>query len=77
MPVPVSFGAWLVAMHLPITQLLLAPVAPLAIGFGLCALLTQLCIDRFGGPGFHDRKERTAAFDSAAMPDQVLDVRAR
>jgi MFS transporter, AAHS family, 4-hydroxybenzoate transporter len=72
-----SLGAWLVAMHLPVTQLFLAPVVPLAIGFGLCTLLTRLCIGRFGGPGFHDRKERTAVFDSAGVPDQILDVRAR
>jgi MFS transporter, AAHS family, 4-hydroxybenzoate transporter len=75
-------GAWLVGMQLPIAQLFLAPVVPLAVGFVLCVLLTRLCVQRFGGHGFHDavvseRGTRMADFDHAIAPDRTLDARAR
>jgi AAHS family 4-hydroxybenzoate transporter-like MFS transporter len=68
-----SLGAWLVGMHLPIAQLFLAPVVPLAIGFVLCALLTRLCVRRFGGHGFHDLPKREPAeiLDRASVGGQA------
>ncbi|HZC56718.1 MAG TPA: MFS transporter [Xanthobacteraceae bacterium] len=42
-------GAWLIGMHLPISQLFLAPVVPLAAGAVLCFVLMRLCVDRYGG----------------------------
>jgi AAHS family 4-hydroxybenzoate transporter-like MFS transporter len=74
-----SLGAWLVGMHLPVTQLFLAPVVPMAIGFVLCALLARLCVRRFGGHSLYDRGEREPAeiFDAAGLPDQAVNVRAR
>jgi AAHS family 4-hydroxybenzoate transporter-like MFS transporter len=74
-----TLGAWLVGMHLPVTQLFLAPVVPMAIGFVLCVLLTRLCVNRYGGHSLHDRGEREPAEipDTAGLPDQALNVRAR
>jgi MFS transporter, AAHS family, 4-hydroxybenzoate transporter len=74
-----TLGAWLVGMHLPVTQLFLAPVVPMAIGFVLCVLLTRLCVKRYGGHSLHDRGEREPAEipDTAGLPDQALNVRAR
>lgn len=74
-----TLGAWLVGMHLPVTQLFLAPVVPMAIGFVLCVLLTRLCVKRYGGHSLHDRGDREPAEipDAAGLPDQALDVRAR
>ena len=42
-------GAWLIARHVPIMQLFLAPVVPLGIGLVGCALLLAACRARFGG----------------------------
>jgi AAHS family 4-hydroxybenzoate transporter-like MFS transporter len=74
-------GAWLVGMHLPLQQLFLAPVVPLAIGFVLCVVLTMLCVDRFGGHGFHERDVDTPTpeqdLHGIALPDHALDARAR
>jgi MFS transporter, AAHS family, 4-hydroxybenzoate transporter len=77
-----SLGAALVGMHLPVAQLFLAPVVPLAIGFVLCVVLTRLCVDRFGGHGFHqhDLRDRGAPAEALAgtrLADQALDARAR
>jgi AAHS family 4-hydroxybenzoate transporter-like MFS transporter len=69
-------GAWLVALQLPMTELFLAPVVPLAIGFGLCALLTLLCVRRYGGHELHDERAPAEVFDAAGVP-QALDARAR
>ncbi|HTH97237.1 MAG TPA: MFS transporter [Stellaceae bacterium] len=49
-------GAWLIGMHLSVSQLFLAPVVPLALGAVLCFILMKLCIRRFGG---HSLGERT------------------
>jgi AAHS family 4-hydroxybenzoate transporter-like MFS transporter len=74
-----SLGAWLVGMHLPIAQLFLAAVVPLAIGFVLCVLLTRLCVQRFGGHRFQEQGQREPAdtFDRISVPDPALDARAR
>jgi AAHS family 4-hydroxybenzoate transporter-like MFS transporter len=77
-------GAWLVGMHLPLAQLFLAPVVPLAIGFVLCVILTKLCVDRFGGYGFHEQDVEAPdepmpeeALPGIGLPDCALDARAR
>ena len=41
-------GAWLIARHIPITQLFLAPVVPLAIGLLGCIFLLRACRARYG-----------------------------
>ena len=77
-------GAWLVGMHLPIAQLFLAPVVPLAIGFVLCVILTKLCVDRFGGHGFHEQSVDAPdeflpaeTLHGIGLPDHALDARTR
>jgi hypothetical protein len=60
-----------------VTQLFLAPVVPMAIGFVLCVLLTRLCVKRYGGHSLHDRGEPAEIPDTAGLPDQALNVRAR
>ncbi len=42
-------GGWLIGMKLPISQLFLAPVAPMIVGAVACFVLMRLCIQRFGG----------------------------
>jgi MFS transporter, AAHS family, 4-hydroxybenzoate transporter len=65
-----TLGAWLVGLHLPVTQLFLAPVVPLAVGFVLCAVLTLLCVRRYGGHGLHGGDESGPAetFATASLP---------
>lgn len=42
-------GGWLVGMHLPMSQLFLAPAIPMGIGAVLSFILMRLCVKRFGG----------------------------
>jgi MFS transporter, AAHS family, 4-hydroxybenzoate transporter len=57
-------GAWLIGMHLPISQLFLAPVVPLAVGALLCFGLMRLCVKRYDGHYLQSRE----TFDSATYP---------
>ena len=47
-------GAWLLKMHLPITQLFIAPAVPMAVGAVICFIVMRLCYKRFGGYQFKD-----------------------
>jgi MFS family permease len=42
-------GGWLIAMNLPISQLFLAPVVPIAVGAVLCIALTRASAKRAEG----------------------------
>ena len=70
-------GAWLVGMQLPLSQLFLAPVVPLAAGFVLCTILARLCVKRFGGARLRDDLAPDLVFADGRMPDPALDARAR
>jgi AAHS family 4-hydroxybenzoate transporter-like MFS transporter len=61
-------GGWLIGMHLPVTQLFLAPVVPLALGAVLCFVLMRLCVQRYGGHSLRDRSvaESALALDRAS-----------
>lgn len=62
---PVVGGA-LLAMRLPMQELLLAPAAVLAAGAAACATLAVLCVRRFGGP-------RLSEFPAAApVPPRLM-----
>ena len=54
-------GAWLVARHLPMSTLFIAPAVPLAIGFFACAALWHLCRIRFAGRRLGDAVPSAAA----------------
>ncbi len=47
-------GAMLIAMHLPLAELFLAPAIPLAIGAIACFVLMRLCQTRFQGDQLND-----------------------
>ncbi len=57
-------GAWLISMQIPLPQLFLAPVVPLAIGTVACFILMRLCQARFHGNQLND----LAAVGTAAKP---------
>jgi MFS transporter, AAHS family, 4-hydroxybenzoate transporter len=61
-------GGWLIGMKLPLSELFLAPVVPLALGAVVCFMLMRLCIKRFNGWTLSDRSadEPTAAFSVQA-----------
>ena len=58
-------GAWLIARHIPLQQLFLAPVVPLAVGTVGCFALMQLCRKRFHGNQLND----LAALRPAPAPE--------
>src|SRR5882757_83173 len=65
-------GGWLIAMHLPISQLFLVPVVPLIVGTVACYALMQLCVRRFNGISFNrnetPKTELPAAASTASDP---------
>jgi MFS transporter, AAHS family, 4-hydroxybenzoate transporter len=58
-------GALLIGLRVPLPELFLAPVVPLAIGALACLLLLRLCRARFGGNQFGD----LPAYIASRRPD--------
>ena len=56
-------GGALIGLQLPMFELFLAPVLPFAVGTLLCVWLTRLCVARYHGRGFEDRRIIAASFE--------------
>jgi AAHS family 4-hydroxybenzoate transporter-like MFS transporter len=61
-------GGWLIAMSLPISQLFLAPVVPLAVGTVGCFYLMKLCVRRFNGTSLNREEPKPAGVVGAESP---------
>ena len=66
-------GAWLISMNLPMSELFLAPMVPLAIGACACLALTRLCAARFGGRQLSDSATVPGA-KALVVPDATSSV---